>query len=215
MRDLKLGLYVITWTYMEMGRSHIDVARAALEGGADAVQLRDKDIGGNEMLRLAVQMRDIVDVREGDCLLFVNDRVDVAIASGADGVHLGQQDLPAAATRPIIGDGMILGISAETVQEARKARDDGADYLGVGPVFATPSKADAGDPIGIEGLKKIRGSVELPIVAIGGINEGNLKQVFEAGADGVAVISAVAAAEDMFEAVSRLRRTVDSCLAGR
>jgi len=215
MRDLKLGLYIITYEDAAMGYGHLDVARAALDGGADALQLRDKDIGGREMYRLALRMRDMVDESGRSCLFFVNDRVDVAVAAQADGIHLGQADMPADSARTLTRGEMIMGISATTIEEAEKARADGADYIGVGPVFATPTKPDAVAPIGLEGLARIRESVELPIVAIGGIDEKNASHVFEAGADGIAVISAVTAAKDMLEAVRRLRTVVDACLRGR
>jgi thiamine-phosphate pyrophosphorylase len=149
------------------------------------------------------------------CLFFVNDRVDVAMAAGADGVHLGQEDLELEAARRLAGNEMAIGISATTVEEARRAEEGGADYLGVGPVYATPSKADAARPIGLEGLRTIRDAVTLPIVAIGGITETNARQVFEAGANGIAVISAVTGDADMAGAVRRLRRLVDDCLRGR
>lgn len=208
---LQLGLYVITSDYRSAGRGHLDVARAALAGGADALQLRDKALGGRELLRLAVEIRRMVKESGSGCLFLVNDRVDVTLASRAHGVHLGQEDLPAAAARELLGPALVLGVSAGTVEEALKAEREGADYLGVGPVFPTPSKPDAGEPIGLEGLRAIRRAVGLPLVAIGGINEGNLEKVFEAGADGVAVISAVSSAADMEEAVLRLRRAVDAC----
>ncbi|MBN2026160.1 MAG: thiamine phosphate synthase [Actinobacteria bacterium] len=212
MLGLKLGLYIITYEDPAMGYGHLDVARAALDGGADALQLRGKEISGRDMYYLALRMGEMVNDSGNRCLFFVNDRVDVAIAARADGVHLGQQDLPASRARSLTGEGMILGISATTVEEAKRARSDDADYLGVGPVFATPSKADAVAPIGLEGLARIRESVELPIVAIGGIDVENASSVFEAGADGIAVISAVTAAKDMLEAVRRLRSLVDACL---
>jgi thiamine-phosphate pyrophosphorylase len=215
MRDLRLGLYIITYEDKTSGYGHLDVARAALDGGADALQLRDKEIGGRDMYHLALRMRDMVEESGCGCLFFVNDRVDVAVAARADGVHLGQEDMPAASARPLTGEDMIMGISATTIEEAERARADGADYLGVGPVFATPTKPDAIAPIGVEGLRMIRESVDLPIVAIGGIDQENASRVFEAGADGIAVISAVTAAVDMLEAVRRLRSVVDACLPGR
>jgi thiamine-phosphate pyrophosphorylase len=215
LKKLELGLYVITYTLPELGRGHLDVARAAIEGGADALQLRDKEMGGKEMYDLCSRIKDLIEVGDGDCAFFVNDRVDVAVAAHADGVHLGQEDLPAASARPLIGGDMVMGISATTVEEARRAQAEGADYLGVGPVFPTPSKPDAVPPIGVEGLKEISKAVDLPIVAIGGIDASNAKEVFEAGADGIAVISAVAGAEDMTAAVKRLRRAVDAGLARR
>lgn len=207
---MSLGLYVITCRDPGHGVDHLDIARAALRGGADAIQLRDKEAGGGELLRVSREVVRLARSSGSACLILVNDRVDVALACGADGVHLGQEDLPADSARRILGVGKVLGVSAGTVEEALAARDGGADYLGVGPVFATPTKPDAGEPIGIEGLRKIREAVDLPIVAIGGINAENAALVLRAGADGIAVISAVSAAEDMNEAVGRLRRIVDA-----
>ena len=213
--EARLGLYVITCEDPEKGYGHLDVARAALYGGADALQLREKHLGGRDLYHLALGMRELVDESGGSCLFFVNDRVDVAVAAHADGVHLGQEDVPATGARSLVGEDMVVGISATTVKEAERALTDGADYLGVGPVFATPSKPDAVAPIGIEGLMRIRKAVDLPIVAIGGIDTNNAEQVFQAGADGIAVISAVTASQDMLEAVRRLRSVVDACLPGR
>jgi len=209
-RGLELGLYVITTAQTAGGGGHLDVVRAALAGGADAVQLRDKEAGGGELYRVALEALKLMRKGGGSPLFLVNDRVDVALAAGADGVHLGQEDLPASAARRILGEGAVLGVSAGSVEEARAAEEEGADYLGVGPIFPTPSKPDAGEPLGLEGLRAIRRVVNIPLVAIGGINEENLEEVFEAGADGVAVISAVASAPDLEEAVRRLRRAVDS-----
>jgi thiamine-phosphate pyrophosphorylase len=144
----------------------------------------------------------------------VNDRVDVALAAGADGIHLGQDDLPAVAVSPMVGREMIMGISASTIVEAERAQAERADYLGVGPVFATPTKRDAGNPIGLDALRAIVEAVDVPVVAIGGINEENVIQVLEAGADGIAVISAIAAAEDMLGAVQQLRKAVDAYVQG-
>ncbi len=212
MGNIKPGLYVITLADPARGRSHLDVARAALKGGADVLQLRGKEMEGGELFHLAVEMRELVGEGGGNCLFLVNDRVDVALAAGAHGVHLGQEDLPAGVARDLIGPDRIMGVSAGTVEEAVRAWEEGADYLGVGPIFPTPTKPDAGEPIGLEGLRNIRKAVDLPLVAVGGINEENLEQVFGAGADGVAVISAVTAAADMLEVVQRLRRAVDACL---
>ena len=215
MKELRLGLYIITGAYPELGRNHLDVARAALEGGADVIQLRAKELGGREILELSLKIREMVDSSGRDCLFVVNDRVDVAMAAGACGVHLGQGDLPAADARALIGRDMVLGISAMTPEMAEKAQDEGADYLGVGPAYPTPTKADAGFAIGTEGIRKTKQAVDVPVVAIGGINQNNAEQVMETGVDGIAVISAVATAENMLEAVISLRRSVDACLARR
>ncbi len=215
MQGHRLGLYVVTYADPASGRGHLDVAEAALEGGADAVQLRCKDMGGRETYELALRIGTMAREKSVGCLFFVNDRVDVAVAARADGVHLGQDDLTLEAARLVAGHDMIVGISATTVEEALVAWRGGADYLGVGPVFATPSKPDAVSPIGLEGLRGIREAVTLPIVAIGGIDEENARRVFEAGADGIAVISAVTGAADMTQAVRRLRRLVDEYLPER
>jgi thiamine-phosphate pyrophosphorylase len=211
-KNLRLGLYVITDARPDLGRGHLEVAEAALEAGADAVQLRAKDVGGREMYELAMGIKDLLGRRGSGTLFLVNDRVDVALAAGADGVHLGWDDLPPARARLLLGEDMVLGVSASSTAEALAALEAGADYLGAGPVYPTGTKADAGEPIGLEGLREITGRVDIPVVAIGGITVDRVREVLEAGASGVAVISAVIGADDMYEAVLRLRREVDRYL---
>jgi len=197
-------LYVITDEQVGRGRSHLQIAEAAILGGADVLQLRDKESSGGRLFRVALQLRKLT--REAKIPLIVNDRLDIALAVDADGVHLGQADLPASVARRIMGSGRILGVSAETVAEAVAAEKDGADYLGVGPVFeARGTKPDAGDPRGLELIAEIRRHCRLPIVAIGGIDAENARKVLEAGADAAAVISAIAAADDIVEAARRLK----------
>ncbi|OFW60005.1 MAG: thiamine-phosphate diphosphorylase [Candidatus Solincola sediminis] len=215
MKQLKLGLYLITGDYPELGRGHLDIARAALEGGADAIQIREKEAGTQQLLQTALEMRNLLDNNGSECLFIVNDTVDVAVAAKADGVHVGQNDLDPRETRSLCGPAMLVGVSASNIREAEKAEQEGADYIGLGPIFETPSKADAAPPIGLEGLRLIRRAVRIPIVAIGGINHDNAESVLEAGADGVAVISAVTMAADMEESVRGLRRLVDSYGKGR
>ncbi len=197
-------LYVITDERSGRGRSHLQIAEAAIRGGADVVQLRDKGASGGRLYEVALRLRKLT--RESGVPFIVNDRLDVALAADADGVHVGRQDLPASAARKILGPGMILGVSAETVEEAVAAEKDGADYLGVGPVFeARGTKADAGEPLGLELIANIRRRCRLPIVAIGGINAENARKVREAGADAAAVISAIAWADDMEKAARGLK----------
>ena len=197
-------LYVITDGRSGLGRSHLRIAEAAIRGGADVVQLRDKDASGGRLYEVALRLRKLT--RGAGVPFIVNDRLDVALAADADGVHVGRHDLPASAARKILGPGRILGVSAETVEEAVAAEKDGADYLGVGPVFeARGTKADAGEPLGLELIANIRRHCRIPIVAIGGINAENARKVREAGADAAAVISAIAGAEDMEEAARGLR----------
>jgi thiamine-phosphate pyrophosphorylase len=190
----RLRLIVVTDADCGAGRSVVDVVRAALRGGAPAVQLRMKDGVAREMAQLARALR--VETGAAGALLFVNDRVDVALAAGADGAHVGQDDLPAAAARRIAPPGFLVGVSAETVDLALRAQAEGADYVGVGPVYATGSKADAGEAVGVERIAEVASAVRIPVVGIGGITVENAPAVLRAGAAGVAVISAVMRASD-------------------
>lgn len=210
--QLDLRVYVITDRSFR-GRTHKQVARAALRGGATAVQLRDKQATGRELLQWARQLRDLT--RAAGVLFLVNDRVDVALAVHADGVHVGQEDVPVADARQLMGPGRVVGASAGNVEEALQAEQASADYLGVGPVFPTATKPDAGEAIGVDGLRRIVQAVRLPVVAIGGITADNAGQAIRAGAVGVAVISAVATADDMVAATRQLREAVDAALRER
>jgi thiamine-phosphate pyrophosphorylase len=201
-------VYVITaGPEQARGRSHVAIAEAAVRGGATAIQLRMKDTPAGTMLDTA---REIASrCREAGVTFIVNDRVDVALASGADGVHVGQDDLPAGDARALLGSAPFLGVSAATVDEACDAARDGADYLGVGAVYATTTKADAGAAVGPARIAEIAASCDLPIVGIGGITLENAAAVIRAGAAGVAVITAVTMADDMVDATRRLRQEVD------
>ena len=185
-------LYVVTDRELSKGRSDAEVARMAYEGGADVVQLRMKNADGREMLEQANLIRRYADEM---CKLFiVDDRVDIAMASGADGVHLGQSDMDA-----------IIGISVDNVEEAIAAQEGGADYVGVGAVFQTSTKPDAQQGVGLGAVFEVRQAVDIPVVAIGGINRGNIQDVIRAGADAAAVVSAVVAQDDVSAAVHELR----------
>ena len=174
---------------------------AALTGGATVVQLREKHCSSREFYELAVRVRAIA--RRFGAPLIVNDRVDIALAAGADGVHVGQSDLPCAAVRRLVGEGMLVGVSAGSVAEALAAAREGADYLGVGAMYATGTKEDAG-LVTMEELKNIRRAVELPIVVIGGINKATLGNVKGMGIEGIAVVSAIAAQKDPAAAAREL-----------
>ncbi|UCD47534.1 MAG: thiamine phosphate synthase [Deltaproteobacteria bacterium] len=207
-------LYVITDEQLSRGRSHLQVVDAAIRGGADVVQLRDKTASSGRLYQVALSLRKLT--REANVSFIVNDRLDVALAVDADGVHVGQQDLPASAVRRILGPGKILGVTAETVEEALVAEKDGADYLGVGPVFeARGTKADAGPPQGPAIIANIRPHTRLPIVAIGGIKAENARLVREAGADSAAVISAIVAADDIAQAARELKSILSAGDPGR
>lgn len=198
---------VITDLGLGRGRSHVEIAAAALAGGADAIQLRDKDAEGRELFETACAIRELT--RVAGAAFVVNDRVDLALAVGADAVHVGQKDLPAREVRRLIGWDMVLGISASNPDEARRALEDGADYLGVGPIFdATATKSDAAPPMGTHGLAELRARSQAPILAIGGIDHGNAEAVIRAGADGLAVISCIVGAVDIAAAVRDLHARV-------
>lgn len=198
-------LYVVTDAGLSRGRSHRAVIEAAIIGGATIVQYREKYASTRQMIEEALELRDLT--RRAGVPLTVNDRVDVALAVDADGVHVGQDDMPVALARRLIGN-KLLGVSVHSLSEALQAVRDGADYLGVGPIFATTTKPDAGPPIGLDGLRAIRQHVSIPIVAIGGINQDNAADVVRAGVDGIAVVSAVVAADDVTAAARQLRALV-------
>jgi thiamine-phosphate diphosphorylase len=203
--DLRERLRVMVITDPDCGgRDLVDVVRAALRGGAPAIQLRIKHGAARDMVEMAHALLALT--RPAGALLFVNDRVDVAVIAGADGAHIGQDDLPVGAARRVSPPGFLLGVSAESVELAVQAEAEGADYLGVGPVYATGSKADAGEPIGLGRIAEVAASVRIPVVGIGGIGIGNARSVVESGAAGVAVISAVMRADDPESAVRDLLR---------
>ena len=202
MRGVDLSVYVITDRAAGRGRTHEQMAAAAIAGGATVVQLHEKTLTTGQFVTAAERTLQIA--RRAGVPLVINDRVDVALAVDADGVHVGPDDLPVAVTRRLLGPHKIVGASAGTVQEAVTAERDGADYVGVGSVFATSSKADAGEPIGIAALREIVRAVHVPVVGIGGIGPGNAAAVIAAGAAGVAVISAAVGADDITAATRRL-----------
>ncbi|MCS7221109.1 MAG: thiamine phosphate synthase [Anaerolineae bacterium] len=208
MTRMDWSVYVITDRRTAGGRSVLDIVRAAIRGGATVVQLREKEASTRAIIELGQALLEIT--RAAGIPLIVNDRVDVALAIGAEGVHVGQDDMPAAMARQLIGPDRILGVSARTVEEAIRAEQDGADYLGAGDVFGTPTKPDAGPPIGVEGLRQIVRAVSIPVVAIGGVTPQNASAAIEAGAVGVAVISAVMGAPDPEAAARRLREVVEA-----
>ncbi len=203
----RLGLIVVTDAACGEGRALVEVVRAALAGGAPAIQLRAKLEPTRDTVALAERL--LVETRRAGALLFVNDRVDVALAVGADGAHLGDDDLPLPAARRIVPAGFLLGRSVETPAQAEAAVREGADYIGVGPVFATLSKADAGEAIGTEGVRAVCAAAgRVPVVGIGGIDRSNARAVAAAGAAGVAVIRAVMIAPDPAAASAHLLAAV-------
>ena len=205
---LDLSLYVITDPVLGKGRGHVEIAAAAFAGGAGIVQLRDKGASTEALYRAGLEMQALAE-RAGGAFL-VNDRLDVAQATGAGGAHVGQDDMPAAVARGLLGKDAIVGVSVENGEQAREAERDGATYVAVGPVYeARGSKADAGPPVGPDAVAEIKRHVSLPVVAIGGINHENAGEVAAAGADGLAVMTAIIGAPDIAEAARRMRCLID------
>jgi len=192
------ALYLVTDRKLARGRSTLEVVRAAVRGGVSCVQLREKQCSIRTFIQEALSIRDFL--KPSGVPLIINDRLDVALAVGADGVHLGQTDMPLEMARSIVKDALCIGISAESLEDARAAERGGADYIGVSPIFETATKADTAPALGLEGLRQIRAAVNVPLVAIGGLNRHNVGHVIHSGADGVAVVSAIVAAQDPEEA---------------
>ncbi len=200
-------VYVITDEAHGRGRPHAALARDAIEGGADVVQLRDKTASSLQLYKAALKIRQLT--REAGVVFIMNDRLDIAMAADADGVHVGQYDMPAAVARQLLGQAKILGVSVGTLEEATEAEKDGADYLGVGPIFeARTTKSDARGPIGLGLLRDIRSACTTKVVAVGGVSHSNAAEVIRAGAHAVAVISAVVGAENVRKATRDLREIV-------
>jgi thiamine-phosphate pyrophosphorylase len=201
-RGLRLPpLYAILDPEQTKGRATETVLRELLEGGVRLLQLRVKAMSAADFLRLAHTARTLT--HSYACRLIVNDRVDVALGCAADGVHLGQEDLPLQAARKLMGDKMI-GISTHEVEQAREAEHGGADYIGFGPIFGTATKDTGYDARGLEMLRRVRAAVSIPIVAIGGITEGKVNEIWQAGADSAAIISDILGADDIISKTKRL-----------
>lgn len=208
MGAIDYSLYLVTDRGLSRGRATVEIVREAVAGGATCVQLREKQCSTREFIEEARAL--VALLQPLGVPLIINDRVDVARAVGAAGVHLGQQDMSIADARRLGLPGWIIGVSAESVADAIQAEREGADYVGVSPVFATPTKADAAPPLGLEGLRAIRAAVKISLVAIGGIHVGNARDVIQAGADGLAVVSAIVAADDPRAAAAELRREIEA-----
>lgn len=205
MRTNDFSLYLITDRHQTCGRTLAEAVHEALEGGVRAVQLREKDLSGAELYRLARDLRRLTS--DFDARLIINERPDVALASGADGVHLGAGSLPVAVVRQLLGRKMIIGYSAHAVDEALRAEADGADFVTFSPVYPTPSKAAYGAPCGVRKLADAARALEIPVIALGGISETNITEALSADIQGIAVISAIlAAADPRFAAASLLEK---------
>ena len=199
-------LYVVTDEKIKKGVTHQQIAKMAVSGGADVIQLRDKGMTGKELFVTACEIREIT--RSAGALFIVNDRIDIALASGADGVHLGQDDLPLFEARKLAPDNFIIGISVGSIAEAVSAAAGRADYVAVSPVFGTGTKPDAGPGHDTAIITAIREKISIPVIGIGGIQKENVRDVILSGADGIAVISAVIGSDDLVMAALELKSLV-------
>lgn len=202
MKDIDYSLYLVTDHRNKTDEEFLNIIEEAIKGGTSIVQLREKTASTKEFYQLALKVKEIT--TKYDVPLLINDRIDIALAVDSEGVHLGQDDMPADIARKIIGDDKILGVSASTVEEAIKAQIDGADYIGSGAVFPTATKDDA-DSVSKEELKSIVDSIDIPVVAIGGITIDNATELKDTGIDGFSVVSAIMSADDPKEASQKLR----------
>lgn len=211
-QSFDLSLYLIISQSACMGRDIFQVLRAALKGGVTMIQLREKDLPTRDFLHLARALKK--ELHSHGVPLIINDRVDVAIAAGVDGVHVGQEDMHPEDVRDLIGPNAILGLSANTSEDVYEAKGLAVDYLGLGPVFATQSKADCKPVLGLEGFSALRQETTLPLVGIGGITDQNAGQVIAAGAEGVSLISAICRATSPDLAAKSIRERIDRARHG-
>ncbi len=197
-------LYVLLATDL-CRRSVPETARLAIRGGAEMLQLRakDKDMPDGEFLKLALELRELTG--EFGTIFIINDRPDIAVKAGADGLHIGQEDISVEEARQLLGSDGLIGVSAHNVRQARQAQAHGADYLGIGPIFPTGTKAHA-RPVGTQLIEQVMGEINIPFFAIGGIDTGNIREVLDAGATRVAVCSAIVSQEDVLGATRALGR---------
>ena len=200
-------LYLITDRQQTGSRPLAEVVRRALEGGVRAVQLREKDLSGASLYRLAAELRCVTS--DFGARLIINDRPDIALAVGADGVHIGVSSLPVAAVRRLLGEGKYIGYSAHGIDEALRAQTDGADFVTFGPLYPTPSKAAYGEPCGVKKMAEAASALDIPVIALGGISPANITEALSANVHGVAVISAVLAAADPRVAASSLLKKIE------
>ncbi len=209
MRFLDVDIYPVTCEELSLGRSNPEVLEAVIRGGAKIIQLREKEYTTRALYELALRFREIT-ARAG-VLLIVNDRLDIALAVEADGVHLGQDDLPLVAARKMAPE-LLIGISTHSLEEAVQAQADGADYINIGPIFPTKTKKGVESFLGPDGMAAISRKIELPFTVMGGINESNIDQVLARGAQRVAVVTAVTQAPDIAESVGALKKKIRESL---
>ncbi|UCG14542.1 MAG: thiamine phosphate synthase [Deltaproteobacteria bacterium] len=201
----EVDIYPATCERLSAGRSNLEVLQAVIQGGAGIIQLREKDYNARALYHLALKFREIT-AKEG-VLLIINDHLDIALVSGADGVHLGQEDLPLGAARKLAPE-LLIGVSTHSRDEALQAQRDGADYINIGPIFPTKTKQGVERSLGPEAISTIGKEINVPFTVMGGINENNLDEVLAAGAQRVAMVTAITQAANISATVSRLKEKI-------
>lgn len=202
-----LSLYLVTDRSLSLDRPLKSVVEAAVRGGVSMVQLREKDATSKEFYELAMKMKACL--KPYNVPLIINDRLDIALACDAEGLHIGQNDMPYEVARRLMGKNKIIGLSVESIQDAKDANDLDVDYIGISPVFDTQTKTDTSKALGLDGIKEISRISRHPSVGIGGININNAADIISAGADGISVVSAIMSAQDPMESARQLRNIVD------
>lgn len=206
MLDFKLDLYLVTDENLAKGGALDEIVEESIKGGTSLVQLREKNVSTRTFLSRAIEIKKITD--KYDVPLIINDRLDIALAVDAAGLHIGQSDMPYEIARKILGYNKIIGLSVETLQDAKEAENFDVDYLAVSPVFFTRTKTDIKQPLGLDGLRYIAGYTKHRLVGIGGINANNCGEVVNAGAEGLAVISAIIGADLPYEASLEIKNNI-------
>lgn len=205
---IDLSLYLVTDRSLSNGRSIEWIVEEAVRGGVTMVQLREKDCSTREFIELAIHLKQ--KLQSLNVPLIINDRLDIALAANADGLHIGQNDMPYEIARRLLGPHKIIGLSVENMQQAREANNIDVDYIGISPVFGTPTKTDTASPFGLEGVQQVMLFTKHPAVAIGGINLDNVAGIVQAGANGIAVVSAICSANDPQQAARQLTQVLIS-----
>lgn len=202
----KIGrLCIITDTNIQKKYSHVEIAEMAVKGGADIIQLRDKNMPASELAETAIAIKKICSKR---AVLIINDRVDIAMLSGADGVHLGKEDIPVNEARKLLGKNKYIGATANSLEDAKNAVKAGADYIGFGHIYPTQTKLKSTSPVGIKGLKEILNYISIPVIAIGGIDLTNAEEVIKTGVHGIAAIGCVLKSQNPFNTVKQLKKII-------
>jgi thiamine-phosphate pyrophosphorylase len=212
-KPFDLSLYLVTDREFSLGRAVSEIVEKAVRGGVSMVQLREKEITTRDFLSLAVELKSLL--KRSGIPLIINDRIDIALAINADGVHVGQNDMPVEMIRKIMGNDVLIGLSVESISDAEAANTLDIDYIGISPVFATSTKKELVSGLGIDGVRGIVKVSKFPAVGIGGINYSNTEDIITAGADGVAVVSAICSADDPEYAASALSVKVSSARCER